>query len=559
MKNLKISLKILTFMFILTLLAGGLAVKLVSSMSTVNDQSTIIAENWLPSVKATCALNTATSDFRLGETKHVGTSDAATMAEAEKDISMVAANIADLRKKYEPMISSPEEKALYEQFSSEWANYMSDHEKFIVLSRANQNDEASKILYGDSLKQFNAASETLLKLVELNAKGADDASAEGDVIYATQRNLAIAGIVIMVVLAGGCTFLLTRAVATPITGITKYMSILSGGELRQDVPFKDRKDEIGEMAGSLQIFKDGLVEAEELRAKADAERLEKERRQERINAATAKFEQSMSGIVKVVASASTELQASAHTLAASAEETSVQSNAVSAASTETSANIQTVAASTEELSSSIGEITQQVSRSSTIANDAVEKSRIAIQSINKLLESAQRIGEVTAVISDISGQTNLLALNATIEAARAGDAGKGFAVVANEVKGLAANSAQSADQISTQINQIQEDTKVAAKAVQDITSIIDQISETSSSIAAAIEQQAAATSEITRNVNEASNASVEVDQNIAGVSQATASTGAAASQLSSSAEELSKQAVILKDEFDSYINAINNA
>lgn len=559
MKNLKIRYKILSFMCILTFLSGSLAVKLLSSMSTVNDQSTIIAENWLPSVKATSYMNTAISEFRLAECAHVGTTDSEVMQKIEKDLSAAASSITTLRNTYEQLISSPQEKKLYEEFSNEWKKYMEDHEKFIVLSRANQNDEASKVLYGEALKDFNNSLEILHKLVELNEKGANDASAAGDIIYATQKNIAIAGIIIMAVLAGTFTILLTRAVATPITGITKYMSILSGGELRQDVPFKDRKDEIGEMAGSLQVFKDGLVEAEELRAKAEAERLEKERRQERINEATAKFEQSMSSIVKVVASASTELQASAHTLAASAEETSVQSNAVSAASTETSANIQTVAASTEELSSSIGEITQQVSRSSSIANDAVEKSRIAIQSINKLLESAQRIGEVTAVISDISGQTNLLALNATIEAARAGDAGKGFAVVANEVKGLAANSAQSADQISTQINQIQEDTKVAAKAVQDITSIIDQISETSSSIAAAIEQQAAATSEITRNVNEASNASVEVDQNIAGVSQATASTGAAASQLSSSAEELSKQAVILKDEFDSYINAINNA
>jgi methyl-accepting chemotaxis protein len=559
MKNLKISYKILTFMFILTLIAGGLAVKLVASMSEVNDQSTEISTNWLPSVKATSAMNTATSDFRLGECKHVGTSDSATMEQAEKDMTTVAANIADLRKQYEPMISSPEEKALYEQFSTEWDGYMKNHEDFLALSRANKNDEAGKLLYGENLKRFTIASGTLEKLVELNAKGANDASATGDKIYATQRSLAIAGIVIMVVLAGACTFFLTRAVATPIKGITTYMGVLSGGELRQDVPFKDRKDEIGEMAGSLQIFKDGLVEAEELRAKADAERLEKERRQERINQATAKFEQSMSGIVKVVASASTELQASAHTLAASAEETSVQSNAVSAASTETSANIQTVASSTEELSASIGEITQQVNRSTSVTNEAVEKSRMAILSINKLLESAQKIGEVTAVITDISGQTNLLALNATIEAARAGDAGKGFAVVANEVKGLAANSAQSADQISTQIAQIQEDTKVAAKAVQDITNIIDQISEISSSIAAAIEEQSAATSEITRNVNEASSASIEVDQNIAGVSQATASTGAAASQLSGAAEELSKQAVILKDEFDSYIHSINNA
>lgn len=546
-------------MFILTILASALALNLVSSMETVNNQSTLISQNWLPSVETTSMLNTATSDFRLAQCKHLGTTDPATMNEAEQDMVALSKHIEKLRRTYEPLISSTEEKALYEQFSKEWAKYIKDHEEFLTLSRNNQNDEANKILYGDSLKQFNAASEHLIKLVELNASGAHDASETGDIIYAHQRQIAIAGIVILLGLAGLCTFLLSRSVATPISGITHYMGILSGGDLSQDVPFKERKDEIGMMASSLQIFKDGLVEADKLRAKADAERLEKEARQNRINQATARFEQSMSSIVKVVAAASTELQASAHTLAAAADETSLQSSAVSAASTETSANIQTVAASTEELSSSISEITQQVSRSSSVANDAVEKSRLAIQSIDKLLESAQKIGEVTSVIADISGQTNLLALNATIEAARAGDAGKGFAVVANEVKGLAANSAQSADQISVQISQIQEDTKIAAMAVHDITKIIDQISETSSSIAAAIEEQAAATSEITRNVNEASNASVEVDRNIAGVSQSTASTGAAASQLSGAAAELSKQAEILKQEFDTYIHAINNA
>ncbi len=379
-----------------------------------------------------------------------------------------------------------------------------------------------------------------------------------ETIQSVQMSMpTIAFIIFSVVMV--ISIIIGRTIARAFSMVIHTMGRLSAGDLAVEITGRERADEVGAMSRSIQTFKDGLIEAGELRAKADAERLEKERRQERINDATAKFEKSMSGIVKVVASASTELQASAHTLAASAEETSVQSNAVSAASTETSSNIQTVASSTEELSSSIGEITQQVNRSTSITNEAVEKSRMAINSINKLLESAQKIGEVTSVITDISGQTNLLALNATIEAARAGDAGKGFAVVANEVKGLAANSAQSAGQISAQITQIQEDTKVAAKAVQDITTIIDQISEISSSIAAAIEQQAAATSEITRNVNEASNASVEVDQNIAGVSQATASTGAAASQLSGSAEELSKQAVILKDEFDSYINAINNA
>ena len=399
-------------------------------------------------------------------------------------------------------------------------------------------------------------------VTNLRDKAVEQQNTVGPVAASTVTSIkALVPVVVIVIFAiiSVVSFIIVRTISRAFTMVIYTMGELSHGNLKVAINGLDRTDEVGQMSKSIQIFKDGLIEAEDLRNKADAEREAKERRQARINQATADFEKSMSSIVKVVASASTELQASAHTLAAAAEETSVQSNAVSAASTETSSNIQTVASSTEELSSSITEISQQVARSTAISNEAVEKSRVAIQSIEALLSSAQKIGEVTAVIAEISGQTNLLALNATIEAARAGDAGKGFAVVANEVKGLAASSAQSADQISSQIAQIQEDTNTAARAVQDINLIIDQISQTSSSIAAAIEQQAAATSEITRNVNEASNASVEVDHNINGVSQANAATGAAAAQLSGSAAELSVQAEILKKEFDNYIHAINNA
>lgn len=410
MKHLKISLKILLVMGVLILLSTGLATKLVSSMSTVNDQSTIIAENWLPSVVATSEINTDTSDFRLQQCNHVGTTDAAVMKDAESAMDAIISKIAKERAEYEKMISSDEEQKLYNEFSASWKKYMDTHSQFLKLSQTNMNDEAKKILYGDSMEEFNKASALLVKLVYLNKKGADDASATGDVIYDDQRTLAIAGIAVLILLAGGCVFVLTRAVATPIVGITKYMDILSGGDLTQDVPAKERRDEIGQMAGSIQIFKDGLLRAKELEAEAERERAAKEARQQKIDAATQRFELSMADIVKIVSAASTELQASAESLAAAAEETSVQSNAVAAASTEASTNIQTVAASSEELTASIGEISNQVQLSNTVVGDAVEKSQGAILSIQKLVQSAQKIGEVTSVINDISNQTNLLAL-----------------------------------------------------------------------------------------------------------------------------------------------------
>lgn len=294
MKNLKISHKISVFMLILILIAGGVAVKLVSSMSIVNEQSTVITVNWLPSVVAISEINTATSDFRLAETKHLGSTDPAVMKEAEGEMDKIDAHIKSLQKTYEPLISSPEEQQMYDKFAKDWATYLHHHKEFLALSQANRNDEASKDLYGDNLQMFEDASALLVQLVDLNKKGAEDASAQGDIIFAHERNIAIGAVIILLVLAGGCTFMLTRAVATPISGITDYMGILSGGDLSRDVPFKDRKDEIGLMAISLQHFKDGLAEAARLRALSEEERRAKELRQERINQATAKFERTMS-------------------------------------------------------------------------------------------------------------------------------------------------------------------------------------------------------------------------------------------------------------------------
>lgn len=348
-------------------------------------------------------------------------------------------------------------------------------------------------------------------------------------------------------------------VTQPLSRLTSAMLQVAEGQLNGEDIYKGRKDEVGRLAGALVIFRQNAIEKNRLDKEAEVERMEKEFRQEKINSAMRHFQTRMSEIINVVASASVELQASAQTLAAAAEETSVQAGAVAAASTESSSNIQTVASATEELSASISGINQQVSLSGQRVKEAVEKSQQAIEFIHKLINSAQKIGDVTQVITDIAGQTNLLALNATIEAARAGDAGKGFAVVASEVKTLATSSAGSANEISQQVSQIQSDTSVSAEAVNAIAALIQEINQIADTIASSVEQQAEATREITRNVNQASQASADVDHNISGVSEATASTGEAASKLSTAATELGTQSDALKKEFNIFVEAIQAA
>lgn len=559
MKNIKIGFKILIFMALVTSLSIIASVIQIRGMSDVNDQSTDIAENWLPTIVAASALNTSFSDYRIQEYKYVSATNADVAKGAEKSLQDLASEIQQDRKAYEKFITSDEERKLYDEFAKNFDQYTKIHDQIMSLVKDDQQTDAIQLIYGDSFKAYDAAGTAIDKIVALNSKGSQEASDKADQIFDHQEIIAVSSMIILITLAIFFTYSLARAVATPITSITKYMDVLSSGDLSQDVPSKDRSDEIGQMAQALQIFKDKLLRTRELEAAAAIEEKAKQARQERVNAATARFETSMTSIVKIVASASTELQASANSLAAAATQTSMQADSVAAASNESSTNIQTVAASSEELSASISEISNQVQKSSQVSSEAVSQSALVSDGIQKLVEAAQKIGDVTNVIRAISEQTNLLALNATIEAARAGDAGKGFAVVASEVKNLAASSAKSTEEIEQQIATIQLNTQEAAEAVQRITTTIQTVSEISGAIAAAIEEQSAATLEITRNVSQASSAANEVNSNITGVNEATVSTSASAKELLGAATELGQQAEMLKVEFDNYVAEIRAA
>jgi methyl-accepting chemotaxis protein len=257
------------------------------------------------------------------------------------------------------------------------------------------------------------------------------------------------------------------------------------------------------------------------------------------------FERDVKGVVQIVTSSATEMQASSKSMAATAEETARQAQVVAAASEEATRNVETVSSAAEELSASIAEIARHVQDASKISRQAVQEADKTNHTIKELGESSQEIGQVIKVISSIAQQTNLLALNATIEAARAGEAGKGFAVVANEVKELARQTAKATEEISRKIGSIQSATNVAIAAIGSIGTIIGKINEISTTIAGAVEEQTAATSEISRNVSEAAKGTAEVSNNITGVSQAADEGGRGAGDILAAADGLSKESVRL--------------
>ncbi len=368
----------------------------------------------------------------------------------------------------------------------------------------------------------------------------------------------IIAIVALVGLALGVvvSLLIASGIAKPVILMTGVMKALGEGNRTIEIPARDNHDEIGEMAKSVQIFKDGLIEAERLRAAQEAEQQRQIERGKKMELLVSEFNTMIGEVVGSVSAAATELQSTAQSLSATAEETSRQSHAVAAASEEMTQNVQTVASATEELTASIHEIGNQVTESNRIVGAAVTQAEDTNSKVKSLAEAAQKIGQVVTLINEIAGQTNLLALNATIEAARAGEAGKGFAVVASEVKNLATQTAKATEEIAGQVKAIQDSTDTAAQAIQAITVTINRVNEISTAIAAAIEEQGAATQEISRNVQEASTGTQEVSSNITGVTEASQQTSAGSSQVLSAASELAMNGERLKKEVDTFLHTV---
>ncbi len=246
-----------------------------------------------------------------------------------------------------------------------------------------------------------------------------------------------------------------RFVVRSLSKFQDTTGALTAGNFDVVVEETERPDEIGIIARSLVEFRDGLKRAKELQAGDEVERLAKDRRANVLDSLIKGFETTMQGIVGTASKASAELESTATTLTATADQTQRLAGVVADASEEASTNVQSVASATDELTASINEISRQMQESTRIAATAVEQARGTDDRINTLSEAASRIGDVVKLITAIAEQTNLLALNATIEAARAGEAGRGFAVVAQEVKELAALTAKATGEIGGQIASIQ--------------------------------------------------------------------------------------------------------
>ncbi len=346
----------------------------------------------------------------------------------------------------------------------------------------------------------------------------------------------------------------------PLSAMVVAMQKLSAGNTNLSFEAAGRGDEIGDMAKALVIFKENALRIDSLNAQSlEQKKIAEAEKRAALHQLADTFEASMQIAVSDVAKSARTMQVEATDVTAIAEDTQRRSTLIVNASSEVASVSAQVAGATDELTHSIKEIGEQTVKSKQIAMDAAAKAEFAQGVMSTLTDASLRVGQIIEVITGIASQINLLSLNATIESARAGEAGRGFAVVASEVKGLANQVARATDEITSQINEMQEATKASVDTVLDIIDIISQVSNSTSTVAAAVEEQAAITQDIARNVALTSNGTREISQNMASVQQGAEKTGSTAMSVVESARNLDAQSDTLLSAVDSFLQTVRAA
>jgi methyl-accepting chemotaxis protein len=495
----------------------------VMKMSAVNDQSTVITENWMPSIDAIHSLNTATSDLRAQQYAHITSTDPARMAEVEKDIAATLDLIKSERTKYEALISSDEERALYNQFAGKFDNYLRDGERMLNFSRVNQNEAAAQAMLS-SKPLYDDMSADLLKLVNLNVDGGKAASVEGDKVFAEARTMFIALVVAGLVIGVVAALWISRTVTLGLRKVSTAIEAVAIGDLDQDIKvttndeIKDLVDTVDRMTANLRAT---AAMADEI-AQGDLTVQPKPLSdKDTLGLSLQSMVERLRGVVADALSAADNVSSGSQELSATSEQ-------MSQGATEQAAAAEQASASMEEMAANIKQNADNAAQTEKISRQSAKDAELSGEAVTRAVDAMRTIADKIGIVQEIARQTDLLALNAAVEAARAGEHGKGFAVVASEVRKLAERSQTAAAEISAVSGDTVKAAQEAGEMLQRLVPDIRKTAELVSEISAACREQDVGANQI----NEAIQQLDKVTQQNAGASE----------EMSATSEELAAQA-----------------
>ena len=474
----------------LLLLIATLGAVAITKMGAIDDRTTEITTNWMPSIDTVHKLNTATSDFRVLQSQHILTTDIAQMREVEKQLELVQAELVTLRADYEALISSEQERSLYATFARSFDLYLDSAKRTLDFSRRNENEAATRALI-DSKTLFDEFSTELNALVALNVQGGETASEDAHATYFGARTLALGVIATALVIGLSTAVYLTRSVLRSLGGEPDYaqrvIRSIAAGDLTTEVKVRDGDDE-------------SLLAAARVM--------------------TLKLRDVMSNA-----------NVSANGVAEGAQAMSATAEQLSEGSTEQAAAAEQASASMEEMSANIRQSADNAAQTEKIATQSAKEAADSGKAVDEAVRAMKTIAEKINIIQEIARQTDLLALNAAVEAARAGQHGKGFAVVASEVRKLAERSQQAAGEISELSGKTVE---VSQKAGEMLAALVPSIQRT----ADLVQEISAATREQNVGAEQINEAIRELDTVIQQNASASTEAASVSEQLASQSEQL---------------------
>jgi len=454
--------------------------------------------------------------------------------------------------------ATPDELAVYQQLLK--SDVFSNYERILRVTLANHFANATMEI--SAAEWIDTAGERISNLIELEKSVINELLADAQLQkgYANTQLWIILTLNAVILLATSVlSFFITNSISRPVNNLMLAMGALAKGNFDIQIPGVKNKDEIGDMARAVEIFKTSGMERLRLEGESEKDQRIRADRQISVDKMIGNFRTVVEESLANVSTNAEKMNNTAGNLTDIAANTSGQAKEAENSSQSASENVQTVAAATEQLSASISEISIQVSKTNTIVANASDAANATNEKVTALASAAKNIGDVIALIQDIAERTNLLALNTSIEAARAGEAGKGFAVVASEVKSLANQTATATEEISTQIADIQNSTSEAVAGITEITRTMAEVNTYTSSIASAVEEQGAATQEISQSVSQAANGTMQVVNSMQSVTSSVEETNVSASKVLEASKEVAGQAGSLRNTIDSFLSEVTAA